>query len=140
MEILLYAIVIPLLIAFVLYRLDPKGWQNTFKRLSTLIRANINSSKPVKKLEQTVEKEAKETWTAEFMGLEPSTGKKHEIIKTYYAKVGGGVHPHFKCKCGFSDFWLDLPTARKEARKHVERQNEAERLLELSNGGNAWEL
>ena len=125
----------------VLYLLDRKGWHATAKRVTRIVRANIESAKPLKALEQRSDKAEKDKWTAEFEGkalVEGKAAPKHEISRTWYANYGGSVHPFWQCKCGTKDWHLDKDMAGRKAKEHVKDFNEAERLLSLNGGTHAW--
>jgi hypothetical protein len=125
-----------------LYLADRKGWNATAKRLTNIVRANIEASKPIKQLESSskkvIEQKSKDKWTADFTGKPIDNGKKHEIVRTWYARVGGTVYPHFKCKCGHADFHVTVDAAVRSSKKHVSEMNHAEELLERNGGTHAW--
>lgn len=134
--------IVPIFLVY-MYQIDKTGWHGTIKRLSTIIRANLESSKPIKAIEKKAKNKAIDTWTNDYnqalgQGL---SKKKHEIVKTYFKKrASGNIYPHYKCKCGFEDWSSSLGMARTYAKEHVEQQNKAEELLAISNGQNGWEL
>lgn len=129
-------------LCFVIYMLDRKGWNATAKRLSTIVRANIEAAKPIKQLEssskKTLEQKIKDNWSAEFTGQQLDNGLKHVIVKTWYARVSGNVYPHWKCKCGVSDWHISTDRAREKSKAHVRYQNNAEELLKKNGGTHAW--
>jgi hypothetical protein len=127
-------------ISFVIYiySRDREGWNATAKRLSTIVRANIEGSKPVKAIEPVKEHD---DWTQQFNSIEnpQKPALKHEIVRTWYAKAGtGGIRPHYQCKCGFKDWEMDTNTAQWTSAEHVRDQNAAEALLERNGGTRAW--
>jgi hypothetical protein len=132
-----YVILFVLVICVGIYLTDRKGWNATAKRLSNIIRAHIESSKPVKKIETKVKQQALDSWTAEFEGKaldEP----KHVIIKTYFAKYGYSLLPHFKCKCGYGYWGVDIEHAKRLSEEHVNEQNAAEDMRSKNGGTHAW--
>lgn len=125
-----------------LYLADRKGWNATAKRLTNIVRANIEAAKPIKQLESSskkaLEQKSKDKWTADFTGKPIDSGKKHEIVRTWYAQYGGGLRPFWKCKCGTSDFHVAVGAAQSAANQHVKEQNQAEELLKRNGGTHAW--
>jgi hypothetical protein len=139
MEIFLVILFLVVVGGYGIYLSDRKGWNATFKRLSTVARANLEAGKPVKAVTAKTEKDEKDKWTAEFEGKSLELdGPKHEIVRTWYAKISGEVRPHFQCKCGFKDWHLYVPDAKRTANRHVSEQNEAEELLARNGGTHAW--
>lgn len=126
------------------YMLDRPGWHATGKRISTYIRANIEGSKPIKQLEKKHEKVVEQNWDNQFKALDKNSvsGEKHEIIRTWFKNVSGvGIRPHFECKCGFKDWTTnDVNWAAHEAKKHVDEQNKAEKMMAESNGQFGWKI
>lgn len=133
-----YVFLVVFLFGVWMYSRDPKGWNATAKRLSNIIRANIESAKPVKAIEKVAETYEKDKWTAEFEGKELDTGPKHVIVKTWYARYGGEVRPHWKCKCGHADWHINLEAASRKSKDHVREQNQAEANLAKNGGTHAW--
>lgn len=121
-----------------IYRSDRAGWNATFKRLSRMVRASIESSKPVKQLEPVAKKAELDTWTAEFEGKELETANKHVIVRTWYHKIGGEIRPYWKCKCGVSDWHVNVNRANQKSKEHVKEQNAAEKLMARNGGTHAW--
>lgn len=133
-----------LVITFALYMSDRKGWHSTVKRLTTIVRANIEAGKPVKAIEPV---KAFDEWENSFKSIEnpPSAALvpakpelKHEIVKTWYARVLSEIYPHYKCKCGYVEWELSIATAQRTSEKHVREQNAAEELLARNGGTHAW--
>lgn len=133
-----YVLLFILVICVGIYLTDRKGWNATAKRLSNIVRAHIESAKPVKKIEKKIERQALDTWTAEFEGKSLDTEPKHVIIKTWYAKVYNDICPSFKCKCGYTDWHVSVDAAARMSKKHVQEQNLAEKLLKRNGGTRAW--
>lgn len=129
---------ISLVVSGVLYLADRKGWNATAKRLTTIVRANLESGKPVKAIDKVAVTKELDKWTAEFEGKQIESGLKHEIVRTWYARVGGTIYPHYKCKCGHSDWHLNIDAADKKSKEHVKNQNHAEVLLARNGGTRAW--
>ena len=132
---------VALTISTVIYLCDRSGWHATGKRLTNIVRASIESAKTVKALEEktkAIQQRDKDQWTAEFQGKQLETGPKHEIVKTWFAKFDGDVRPHWKCKCGISDWHMDVPAATRKSEQHVTEQNYAEELLTRNGGTRAW--
>lgn len=121
-----------------LYLADRKGWNATAKRLTTIVRANIESGKPVKQIERKIEKKAQADWDEQFTGKPVASGKNHEIAKTWYARVGGDVYPHWRCKCGQSGWHINVEHANRTAQAHIRDQNKGDELLKLNGGTRAW--
>lgn len=121
-----------------MYLADRKGWNATAKRLSNIARAHIESAKPIKEIEKQTEKRALDTWTAEFEGKPLETGPNHVIIKTWFSRVGGSVSPYFKCKCGHTDWHVDIEAATRLSKRHVSEQNNADEMLKRNGGTHAW--
>jgi len=133
-------IVLGLLVGLIIiYNLDRAGWNATGKRISTYIRANIESAKPIKQLEKKHEEVARQDWEQQFYG-EVDTEERHEIIKTWYANTCLGIAAHWKCKCGFKDYHTSTDTAAWCARRHVNEQNAGEKLLKTNGGTKAWKV
>lgn len=147
-----------------IYRSDRAGWNATFKRLSRMVRANIESSKPIKGITAKVETRAVESWEHSFKAIEqpknviasaPRYGDsvveprklKHAIVKHDYKISSGNMYPRWNCKCGASDYvyvheWRTLEKAQRDARaggeSHVTNANKAEEMLANSRGNFAW--
>jgi hypothetical protein len=147
-----------------IYRSDRAGWDATFKRLSRMVRANIESSKPIKGITAKVETRAVESWEQSFKAIEqpknviasaPKYGEavveprnqRHAITKRGYAKVSTGeLWPQVVCKCGWSGklptgIWSQEETLRRTAEKgesHVHSQNAADEMLSKTKGNFAW--
>lgn len=133
-----YAFLIAFVVSLWIYLTDRKGWNATAKRLSNIIRASIESAKPVKAIEKVADTYEKDKWTAEFEGKELDTGPKHVIIKTWFGKFGGEVRPHWKCKCGHYDWHITVDAASRTSKDHVREQNQAEINLAKNGGTHAW--
>ena len=138
MEIFAIIFFLSLVVSGALYLSDRKGWNATAKRLTTIVRANIESAKPVKAIEKVAVTHELDKWTAEFEGKQLESNLKHEIVKTWYARVLGTIRPHYKCKCGHTDWELDIDIAVRTSKKHVKEQNAAEVLLARNGGTHAW--
>ena len=133
-----YVFLAAFVISLVFYLCDRKGWHATAKRISTIARANIEASKPIKAVEAQSEKVELDKWTAEFEGKPLETGPKHVIVRTWFAKVGGSVSPHFECKCGHKDWHVNIKAATDLSESHIREQNHAEELLARNGGMKAW--
>lgn len=118
-----------------IYLTDRKGWNTTAKRLSTIVRAHIESARPLKQIEKKIEQRELDSWTAEFEG---TTGPGHEIVRTWFANFGGELRPFFKCKCGYSTWHVNLDAANRIANEHIFEQNKADELLKKNGGTRAW--
>lgn len=122
----------------VMYMLDRKGWNATFKRVSTIIRANIESGTPIKTLEPSKEHD---DWTKKFKEIEnPASAAKpkprHEVVSRDYEYAVGKLWPRATCKCGFRastppGIWSESQTFSKTKVKmddHVRLMNKADEL------------
>lgn len=134
-----------------MYFTDRKGWNATAKRLSRLVRAQLESAKPLKKLEKKVVTKELDSWETEFkqlQGITPESQLKHRIVKTgFYKTTSYGLWPEWHCKCGvkgqeptssYQSMEGTYADARKSAEKHVDSANKAEELLDKTNGNFAW--
>lgn len=140
-----------------IYKADRAGWHATAKRLSRMVRASIESSKPVKEITAKVETHAVESWERDFKAIEKPQAaqvalveprnQKHVIVKRVYQKVSTGeIWPYVYCKCGWkgrnpTGIWSEAETLSRTARQgeaHVKSQNEAEEKLAKSKGNFAW--
>lgn len=133
-----YVFLFILVVSVGIYLTDRKGWNSTAKRLSNIVRAHIESAKPVKKIEKKLEQDAADSWMAEFEGEISETDEKHVIVKTWYGMYGGELTPMFKCKCGYQYWGLDAIHAKRRSEEHVHEQNAAEELLKRNGGTHAW--
>lgn len=133
-----YVFLVLFFVAVGLYLSDRKGWNATAKRVTKIVRANIESAKTVKAIERKAEKNALDKWTAEFEGKALDTGPKHRIVKTWYGKFSGELRPFWKCKCGHSDWHISIDMASIRSKEHVRQQNHAEELLAKNGGTHAW--
>jgi hypothetical protein len=133
-----YVFLLAFVVSVCIYLTDRKGWNATAKRLSTIARAHIESAKPLKQIEKQSEKLALDTWTAQFEGKAIESGPKHVIVRTWFARVGGSVSPHFKCKCGHTDWHVNVDAAARLSKSHVNEQNRAEELMKRNGGTHAW--
>lgn len=127
-----------LMLGGVIYASDRQGWHATFKRVSTFARASVESGKPVKAIAAKAEKVEKDKWTAEFEGKALESEAKHVIVKTWFAKYGGSIQPFWKCKCGVSDWHVNIGMAASDSKSHVKEQNKAEEMMALNGGTHAW--
>jgi hypothetical protein len=146
-----YVFLIVVVFSVVLYLSDPKGWNATAKRLTTIARANLEAKKPIKELEPIKDKDQ---WEQEFKEIENpqplvpvAAPKKHAIVKRGYKQAHTGLWPEWVCKCGTrgstpSGIWSDEEThgkAKKEGDTHVYTANLADERLENSKGKDfAW--
>lgn len=125
-----------------IYFSDRSGWNATFKRISRMTRASLESKKEAKLLEKLPQTEAKDAWTAQFNGKAVTAitapALKHEIVQTWFGEYGGSIVPQYKCRCGYKDFGNNVEWARKKAATHVKEQNAAEVLLTKNGGTHAW--
>lgn len=137
-----YAFLIAFVASLWIYLSVRKGRNATVKRLSNIIRANIESAKPVKELEEyskkALEQKAKDDWTQQYEGDAMNNERKHVIVRTFYARIGETVHPHWKCKCGKTDWHYSVLSATSDANKHVTDQNRGEELLQKNGERRAW--
>lgn len=134
-------------ISIFLYVLDPKGWNATGKRLTRIVRANIEGSKKVKAIEtKSLKQDALDSWTESFESVgkpvaisAPVQEPKHKIVKHgYYKSAFGDLWPEWTCKCGATGheptgIWSDAEThknAAREGRQHVTSANLAEERME----------
>lgn len=140
-----------LVISFSLYMADRKGWHSTAKRITTIVRANLEANQPIKELEPVKDLD---DWTERFDSIEnpraalvPAKPKKHEIIKhSYYDAGSQGAWPQWVCKCGGKGhvpigIWNEeetLKRARNQGQTHVESMNDADEKLSKSDGKFAW--
>jgi hypothetical protein len=146
-----YVFLLALVISVCIYLTDRKGWNATAKRISTIARAHIESSKPIKTLDPVKDKD---DWEQKFKEIEnPSSAKpiekpkKHAIVKHRYYNAGSqGAWPEWVCKCGQTGhtptgIWNERETlerTRKQGQNHVRSMNEADEKLSNSNGNFAW--
>lgn len=134
-----------------MYLLDRKGWHATAKRVTTIVRSNIEAKVPVPQLEPV---KAADDWEQQFKEIENpqplvpiEQPKKHAIIRHGYKEAYNGLWPQWTCKCGRSDvvpigIYSDEKThaqARDEGAEHVRTANLAEERLEKAKGTDfAW--
>lgn len=135
-----------------LYLADRKGWNATAKRLTNIVRANIEAGKPIKTLSPVKDQD---DWEQQFKAIEnPNDSlpavpeQKHKIIKhTYTSGLGGDVWPQWVCKCGGkgstpTGIWSDKEThekTRREGQEHVQRMNQVEERIKNAKGKDfAW--
>lgn len=130
-----YLFLILIAICVCIYLTDRKGWNATAKRLSVIIRANIESARPIKQIEKKVEQHEIDSWTAEFEG---ETEPGHAIVKTWLGTVGGIDSAHFKCKCGYTNWNSTIERASDSSKKHVLEHNRADEMLKKNGGTRAW--
>jgi hypothetical protein len=133
-----YVFLVVFAIGIGIYLSDRKGWNATARRLSNIVRAHIESSKPVKQVEKKIEQMELDEWTAEFEGKSLDDEPKHVIVKTWFAEFAQTLRPFYQCKCGYSDWNLDIETADQKSKQHVVEQNKAEELLKKNGGTHAW--
>lgn len=91
--------------AFFVYRADPVGWKQTFKRLSKTMRASLESkNKGTLELLPLDDRKAQEDWTEQFTGKEREPDSKHRLIKTWISTGRYSYYTNFnwKCNCGIS--------------------------------------
>lgn len=133
----------------VLYLSDRPGWNATAKRLSRMVRAQIEAGKPVKALESRHKQTELTQWEADFKAIEkPSEAEepKHVIVQHRYKNAFNGAWPEWVCKCGASGstptgVYSDAETHRKarlRGERHVKSMNEAEERLKKNGGKFAW--
>lgn len=119
---------VPILIfgalCYVIYKSDPKGWQYTFRRLSTHTRANIEAKREPKGL---TSKDLVNDWDNQFEGKDivAKQDKPHEIIKTRRTKSTVSTSRDFYwyqwwCRCGKTDRHIGEPAAMRDFNKHLE--------------------
>lgn len=151
MEIYAVIFLATLFISALMYAADKKGWHSTAKRLTTIVRANLEAKKPLAVLEPIKESD---DWEQRFKEIENptplvpiETPKKHAIIRHGYKQSYQGLWPEWVCKCGVRDsvptgIWSDSAThekARNEGAAHVRSGNLAEERLEKARGSDfAW--
>jgi hypothetical protein len=100
-----YVFLFIFVIAAGFYFSDRKGWHATAKRLSTIVRANLEAGKPVAAIEPIKDQD---DWVQKFKAIEnpPSAALKpvntnHMLVKTsYYKTESYGLWPQWHCKCG----------------------------------------
>lgn len=120
-------------IGFRIYKADPIGWQNTTRRVSTGIRAHIESRKSVQQLDELGRTYEKDKWTAEFEGKPlqmirgTSTPKPHQYAKTWF--TNNGERANFKCTCGWQDWHVSTEAADRIFKKHVLEKKVADRQI-----------
>lgn len=132
------------------YLTDRSGWNGTAKRLSRIVRAQIESAKPVKSLTRKAVTQELDSWETEFkqiQGIIPDSKLKHRIVKTgYYHAQSYGLWPRWWCKCGVSQYHAlgggSMSSAQREAKRaadhHVSEANKSEEMLAKTNGDFAW--
>lgn len=146
-----YVFAIAFVVSLVIYLCDRKGFNATAKRISTIVRANIEAKKPVKAIEPVKQFD---DWEQQFKEIENpqslvpvETPKKHVIVRHGYKQAYSGLWPEWTCKCGQrgatpSGIWSDAEThrqAKAEGQTHVSTSNLAEERLEKSRGNDfAW--
>lgn len=121
-----------------LYLSDRSGWNATAKRLSKVVRANLEFKKDKDKMLPMLDSDE---WTRQFQGKPaelPEAKKKHYIVKTDFYRTHLGDWPRWKCKCGQSEHtpvlnnFGGLPAAIKDAQRdadrHVSQANKQEEI------------
>lgn len=133
-----------------IYFTDRSGWHGTAKRLSRILRAQIESAKPIKSLTRKAVTKELDSWETEFkqlQGIPDEKTLKHGIVRTgYYNATNYGLWPRWWCKCGVSQYTAlgggSMEAAQRDARKtaehHVREANKSEELLAKTNGDFAW--
>ncbi len=148
-----YVFLAVFVISIWIYMSDRKGWNATAKRISTVVRANLESSKPVKTIEPVKEFD---DWEQKFKEIEnpPSAALKpintrHALVRTsYYRTESYGLWPQWHCKCGekgheatgsYSD---DMESAKRRAKAaaetHIRTAIAAEEMQAKTGGKFSW--
>lgn len=148
-----YVFAIAFVISLVIYLCDRKGFNATAKRISTIVRANIEAKAkvPVKAIEPIKQFDDWEQQFKEIENPQPlvpvEKPKKHVIVRHGYKEAFSGLWPEWVCKCGKRGatpcgIYSDAEThdiAKKEGAAHVRTANLAEERLENSKGKDfAW--
>lgn len=126
-----------------IYFSDRQGWNATFKRVSRIARASLDS-RSFKSLER-VQTGDKARWEAAYSGrpaaLEPLPERKHEIVALNYRNTHLGPWPKWKCKCGHGGevvvigaLWAHEMTAKRHAKAHVRKANRRDRKVGARGG------
>lgn len=141
-----------LVITFALYMADRKGWHSTAKRLTTIVRANIEAGKPVKAIEPVKEHD---DWAQKFkaienpqQSIEPVT-TNHMLVKTsYYSTESYGLWPQWHCKCGVKGHEATgsssngMESAKRRAKQaaetHIKTAIAAEEMQVKTGGKFSW--
>lgn len=136
-----------------MYLLDRKGWNATAKRISTIVRANLESGKAVKALEPVKDHD---DWEQKFKAIEnpPSAALKpiekpsrHVIVKRdWYETQVYGLWPQWHCKCGAKgheprggrSMEVTKRAALLASEKHVREATESDELKAKTGGKFAW--
>lgn len=148
-----YVFFAALVISIWIYLSDRKGWNATAKRISTIVRANLESGKPVKALEPDKEQD---DWEQQFKAIEnpPSAALKpvntrHALAKTsYYHTESYGLWPQWHCKCGAKgqeatgSYSNGMESAKKRAKAaaetHIRTAIAAEEMQAKTGGKFSW--
>lgn len=149
-----YLFLILFVVAAGVYFSDRKGWNATAKRISTIVRANIEASKPVKAIEPVKQFD---DWEQKFKAIEnpasvavaPAPVAKHVLVRTsYYKTESYGLWPQWHCKCGTKgheatgSYSNGMESAKRRAKQaaetHIRTATEAEAMLAKTNGTHAW--
>ncbi len=149
-----YLFLIVFVIVVGVYFSDRKGWNATAKRISTIVRANLEAGKPVKALEPVKDQD---DWVQRFKAIEnpelavaaPVEPVKHMLVRTsYYKTASYGLWPQWHCKCGakgheatgsYSNGMGEAKRrAKRAAESHAKTAIEAEAMRAKTNGAFSW--
>lgn len=149
-----YVFILLVLVAVSVYLTDRKGWNSTAKRLSTIVRANLEAGKPVAVLEPIKDQD---DWSQRFKEIEnpPSAAlvsakpANHVLVRTsYYHTQDYGEWPQWHCKCGAKgheatgSYSNGMESAQRRAKRaaetHIQTALAAEEMLAKTKGTHAW--
>jgi hypothetical protein len=133
-----------LLIVFIIggiYMSDRQGWNATFKRLSRISRASLESRSTTSI--GRVPTGEKERWMAEFTGktaeLTTLPEPKHAIVKHNYYETHMGPWPQWVCKCGTKQYEVVIGrlarherAAARHGKQHVRKMNKQDKTIDNS--------
>lgn len=111
-----------------IYACDPKGWNATGRRLSTMIRANLESGKKSKEVGAGITtKELLSDWDNQFQGKDmavTTNQKPHEIVKTRVEKTSYMPWYYWWCRCGAKDKHVNEEAALRDFNNHLRHVKE----------------
>lgn len=113
---------------FALYKADPVGWKRTFKRMSMISRASLESR-------------SMQDWDREFEGKAIGPVEtKHKLARTWHSRSYGGMfqYSNWQCTCGVtgrseSEFQSTRRAADRRALRSANRHIRSARKQELLN-------
>lgn len=146
-----YVFLLVLAVSVCMYLADRKGWNATAKRLSTMARAHIESTKPIPALEPVKDHD---DWEQKFKEIENPqainpVNIRHALARTsYYDTNHYGQWPQWHCKCGAKgyeptgSYSNGMESAKRRAKaaaeEHIRTAIAAEEMQAKTGGKFSW--